>query len=110
MLFRKEINPYSVTDKAIFRNGDKTLTLYVKADAMNLVLNLKKAQDKLSPITDESTDEEKTEAARMFARSIFGKDGDKLLEFYKEPLTVITVCGMYFKDQLSAKITKAQKR
>ena len=31
-LFKKEINPYSVSDKATFRNVDKTRTLYVRSD------------------------------------------------------------------------------
>ena len=110
MLFRKEINPYSVTDKVTFRNGDKTLKLQVKADAMQLVINLKKAQDRLTALNDDSPDDEKIDAARMFAKSIFGNECDKLMEFYEEPLTVITVCGMYFKNQLSDKITKAQKK
>ena len=112
MLFKKrEINPFSVTDKAVFRNGDKTLTLHVKADASALVLGLKRANDKLAQVKDDSTDDEKRDAARLFAAAIFGTEqADRLMEFYEEPLTVITVCGMYFKDQLAAKITKAQKR
>ena len=110
-MFRKEINPFSVSDKAVFRNVDKTLTLFVRADAASLVIGIKKAYDKLANVTDESTEEDKKEAAQTFAYSIFGKEqGDKLCEFYEDTLTVITVCGMYFKQQLAAKITKAQKK
>ena len=46
-MFRREINPYSVSDKAVFRNVDKTLALYVRSDAASLVNRLKLAQDKL---------------------------------------------------------------
>ena len=108
---RREINPFSVTDKAVFRNGDKTLTLHVKADAFTLILGLKRANDKLAQVKDDSTDDEKRDAARMFAATIFGTEqADRLMDFYEDPLTVIRVCGMYFNDQLKEKITKAQKR
>lgn len=109
--FRKEINPFSVSDKAVFRNVDKTLTLFVRSDAASLVVGIKKAYDKLATMTDERTEEDKADAARMFAYSIFGKEqGDRLCEFYADPLAVITACGMYFKQRLAAKITKAQKK
>ena len=111
-MFKKEINPFSVTDKAVFRNMDKTLTLYVKADASALVLNLKKAQDAMTSLTDESSESAKRDAARMFARAIFGTEqSDKLFHFYDcDPITLITACGVYFRSQLSKKITKAQKK
>lgn len=110
MLFRKEINPYTVTDKVTFRNGDKTLTLRVKSNAMNLVNGLRKAQAKLSPLSDDSPDSEKEDAAKAFAMSVFGPDGEKLVEFYNEPLTVINACGEYFESRLKDKIAKAQKK
>ena len=111
-MFRKnEISPYGVEDKVTFRNVDKTLTLYVRGDAASFVVGLKKAQDKLAEITSESDESERENCARFFARTLFGDEqGDKLVEFYNEPLAVITVCGMYFKDRLSKKITKAQKK
>ena len=109
--FRKEINPYQVSDKVVFRNVDKSLTLFVRSNAASLVVGLKDAQDKLNGLTDHNTAEERMEAARFFASSIFGKDqADKLCEFYNEPLTIISVCGMYFEQRLGKKITKAQKR
>ena len=111
MLFRKEISPYTVEDKATFRNVDKTLTLYVRGDAGSFVVGLKKAQDKLKEITDESDECEKVNCARFFAQTLFGEEqGDKLVDFYGDPLAVITVCGIYFKDHLAKKITKAQKK
>lgn len=110
-LFKKEINPYSVSDKVIFRNVDKVLTLYVRSSAASLVVGLKDAQEKLKTLNDESTPEERMQAAQFFAGSIFGKEqAEKLCEFYGEPLAVISVCGMYFDQHLGKKITKAQKR
>ena len=111
MFGMNEINPYSVSDKVTFRTVDKTLTLYVRGDAASFVVGLKKAQDKLKEITDESDECERVNAARFFARTLFGEEqGDKLVDFYNEPLTIISVCGMYFEKRLAKKITKAQKR
>ena len=111
MLFKKEINPYTVSDKAVFRNVDKTLTLYVRSDAPSLVVNLKQAQDKLKELTDESDECQRMNAARFFAKAIFGEEqADKLVDFYNEPLAVVAVVGMYFDQQLKKKITKAQKK
>ena len=110
-IFGREINPYSVTDKVTFRNVDKTLTLTVRADASSLVLGLKRANDKLSGMTDEMPDQEKAEAARLFASTIFGDEqGDSLCRFYVDPLAVINACGLYFRERLGKKITKAQKK
>ena len=111
MFFRKDITPYSVEDKVTFRNVDKTLTLYVRGDAASFVVGLKKAQEKLTEIADDSEECERVNTARFFARTLFGDEqGDQLVDFYNEPLAVITVCGMYFKDRLAKKITKAQKK
>ena len=110
MFLRKEINPYSVSDKVTFRNVDKTITLFVRTDAASLVYGLKQAQEKLTELTDESDECERMNAARYFARSIFGEEqGDRLVDFYNEPLAIITVLGIYFNKQLKKKITKAQK-
>ena len=110
-MFKKEINPYNVSDKVTFRNVDKTLTLYVRGDAASFVAGLRKAQEKLQGITDETKEDERAETARFFARTLFGDEqADKLIEFYNEPLAVISVCGMYFQKRLAKKITKAQKK
>ena len=110
-MFKKEINPYSVSDKAVFRNVDKTLVLYVRSDASSIVVNLKKAQEKLKELTDDSDNCEKVNTARFFASAIFGEDqGNQLVDFYNDPLTVISACGIYFDKQLKNVITKAQKR
>lgn len=111
MFFKKEITPYSVEDKVTFRNVDKTLTLYVRGDAASFVVGLKKAQEKLKEISDESDECQRVNVARFFARTLFGEEqGNKLVDFYNEPLAVITVCGKYFQERLAKKITKAQKK
>lgn len=111
MFFKNDISPYSVEDKVTFRNVDKTITLYVKGDAASFVVGLKKAHDKLAEMTSESDECERVNCARFFARTLFGEEqGDRLVDFYNEPLAVITVCGMYFDQRLGKKITKAQKK
>lgn len=110
-MLRKEINPYSVSDKVTFRNVDKTLTLYVRADAASLVVGLKQAQDKMKELTDESSECERMNATRYFAKIIFGEEqSDALVAFYNDPLAIITAIGIYFDRQLKFKITKAQKK
>lgn len=110
-MFRREINPYTVTDKVTFRNVDKTLTLYVRGDAASFVVGLKKAQERLTSLTDESDECERVNVSRFFARTLFGEEqGDRLVDFYNDPVVVISVCGQYFQKRLAKKITKAQKK
>lgn len=110
-MFRKEINPFPVSDRVTFRNIDRTLTLTVRADAGSLVLGLKRVNDKLSGMTEETPDEDRMDAARMFAETLFGKEqGTQLCEFYGDSLSIIAACGMYFRERLSKKITKAQRK
>lgn len=109
-MFKNEINPYSVTDKVVFRNVDKTLALTVRADAGRLVAGLKKANAAIADLNEESSECQQWNAAREFATVVFGEEqAQKLIDFYDEPLTVISVCGMYFQKRLAKKITKAQK-
>ena len=110
-MFKKEINPYQVSDMAVFRNVDKTMTLYVRSSAAALVVGLKKAQNRLKEMNDDSSPDDRMQAARFFAESIFGSEqSDRLCEFYGEPITIISVCGMFFDQSLKKKITKAQKK
>ena len=110
-MFKKEINPYSVSDKVTFRNVDKTITLYVRSGAAAIVVNLKHAQDKLKELNDESDECQRVNAARYFAQAIFGEEqANKLVDFYGEPLAVVAAVGMYFDKRLKYKITKAQKK
>ena len=57
-MFRKEINPFSVSDRVRFRNIDRTLDLEVKAQASSIVLGIKRAQDRLSLMNDQSSNED----------------------------------------------------
>lgn len=110
-MFKKEISPYSVSDKVTFRNVDKTLTLYVRADAFSLTFGLKQVHERLASVTDNSTEEDQAAAARLFADTIFGTEqGEKLCAFYDAPLATINACGIYFRERLTKKITKAQIR
>ena len=110
--FNKEISPYAVEDKVTFRNVDKTLTLYVKGDAASFVSGLRKSYEMLTGILAEDGNEcEQVNCARQFAHTLFGEEqGDRLIDFYNDPLAVISVCGAYFKKRLGKKITKAQRK
>lgn len=111
-LFHKnEINPFPVSDKVTFRNADKTITLIVRKETINLIKSLKTLSPRLQSCTDETPKAEQTEVALAFGSAIFGDEqAHKLFEFYdNSPLAMITACGMYFQGNLSKKITKAQK-
>lgn len=112
MLFKHEINPFPVSDKVTFRNVDQTITLTVRGEAASLVVGLKRVNDRLSQMTDETPEAERLAAARFFADTIFGTaQGAQLCEFYgNDSLAVINACGMYFRARLGRKITKAQKK
>lgn len=102
---------HTVTAK---ENGEK-LKLVVSADPMRLVAGLTKAQKKLTETVNkepEPTEEDMREAAEFFAAVLFGREQTaKLMEFYAgDAACVINVCGQIFKNQLSDKISKAQKR
>lgn len=111
MFGKKEINPYSISDKVVFRNVDKTLTLYVRENATNLIVNLKRANDKLSELTDNSDEVQRRNASLDFAKAVFGEEqANNLVAFYNDPLAVVSAVGQYFDARLKKMITKAQKR
>ena len=111
MFFKKEINPYSVSDKVTFRNVDKTLTLFVRSDATSLVVNLRDAKNKLNELTDDSDECQRVNATRFFAKAVFGgEQADALVDFYGEPFAVLSAVSQYFDKRLKKLITKAQKR
>lgn len=101
-----------VHDTIRIREGDESIQLTVNGDAMRIVAGLTKAQQKMTELTDDSTDEQVMECAEFFAAVIFGKEQAKrLLDFYaNDPGCVITVCGQYFKDRLAKKISAVQKK
>lgn len=110
-LFCKEINPYNVSCRVRFRNIDRTIVLSVKAQASTLVLGIKRANDKMVKLDDQSSDADRLESARFFAEVIFGKEqAEKLVSFYNDDaLAVLNACGMFFSQKLAKLITKAQK-
>lgn len=112
MFFKREINPIQVSDKIRFRNIDRVFDAVVRSDASSLVIGLKRVNDRIAAMTDETPEAERLSAARFFADTLFGKDqGGAFCEFYNnDPLTIINACGMYFQKRLSKKITKAQKK
>ena len=113
MFFRKnEINPFPISDTIRFRNVDRVITLTVKSGASSMILGVKKAQERLTALNDNSTDEDRYEGARFFAETLFGKEqADRLFDFYDgDPLVIIAVCGQYFSTRLAKIITKAQKK
>lgn len=101
-----------VHDTVVVREGDETLKLSVSGDSMRMVAGLNRAQEKLSALNEQSSDEDVLNAAEYFASVIFGKEqAGKLMAFYADdPGCVITVCGRYFRERLADKIAKAQKK
>lgn len=113
-LFHKgyEMTLNRVHDTVTIREGDETLKLTVNGDSMRIVAGLNKAQQKMTALNDESTEEEIISTAEYFASVIFGKEqAEKLMAFYADdPSCVITVCGQYFRERLADKISKVQKK
>lgn len=105
-----EVNPFPVSDKVIFRNVDETLTLTVRADASQLVTGIRRIQLRLESMNEDTPEKERIDLARLFATTIFGeKQGEELCRFYgNEPLSILNACGIYFRERLGKKITKAQ--
>ena len=101
-----------VYDTVIIKEGGKKLTLHVNSDPSRIVIGLEQAQKKLKTITEKTTEEELKEIALFFSGVIFGEEQSReLLDFYYgDPSCVVAVCGKYFADRLSKKITKAQKK
>ena len=114
-LFRRnEITLHRIHHTVVINENGERLKLVVSADPMRLVAGLTKAQKKLNETIskEDPTDEEIREAAEYFATVLFGKEQTgKLFDFYaNDAACVINVCGQVFKDQLAAKISKAQKK
>ena len=97
----------------INENGER-LKMVINADPMRLIAGLNKAQAKMKKTISKPdvTDDEIKEAAEFFSGVLFGKEQtEKLFDFYAgDSACVINVCGKVFKDQLTDKITQAQKK
>lgn len=116
-LFRKgyDITLNRVHDTIRINENGETLPLTVSADPMRIVAGLTKAQKKLNDLVNgetEPTTEEMREAAEYFASVIFGQEqAEMLMAFYNDDAAcVINVCGTYFRERLSKKISKMQKK
>lgn len=107
-----EISLNRIHDTIRIREGNDSLTLSVDADAMRMVAGLNKARNLLQTIGEETTEEQRNDAARYFAAVIFGDEqAGKLMDFYRgDAGCVINVCGQYFAKRLSGMIAKAQKK
>ena len=119
MIFKKLFRRNEITLNRIHHtvtineNGEK-LKLIINADPMRIVAGLSKAQKKLNETVnkEDPSEDEIKEAAEFFAGVLLGKEQtEALFNFYaQDAACVINVCGQIFKDQLAAKITKAQKK
>lgn len=100
-----------VHDTIRVREGKETLVLTVDSDPMKLTAGLLQAQEMLKEL--DSGDEAKTRAAALYFAGVMFKEeqANKLMEFYlNDAGCVINVCGRYFAERLSKKITAAQKK
>lgn len=101
-----------VRDTVRITEGGESITLKVDADPMRLTAALNLARERLQGITKDTPEEEGREAVRFFAACIFGEDQAKsLMEFYgNDPLSVMNICGQYFRTRLNKLIERAQKK
>ena len=114
-MFKKEYTLHRIRDRITIREGEDFIEMKVDSDANSLMHRIRKAQETLSAVKGDSTDEEREKAAADLSEAIFGKEQtEKLAAFYGYDYNcVVTICGMYFADPkhgLAKKITKAQKR
>ena len=112
---RNEITLNRIHHTVIINENGERLKLVVNADPMRLVAGITKASQRLTDVVNddkEPTPEELHGAAEAFAAVLFGKEQtEKLFEFYAgDSACVINICSQIFKDQLTDKITKAQKK
>lgn len=110
-MFRLSLN--RVRDHIVIKEGDETLSLTVDCDPRMIVSRIRNAQEKINNvIKNESSDEEREDAARAFAMAIFGEaQTDRLAQFYAwNYACVMSICGMYFEKRLCKKIVAAQKK
>ena len=101
-----------VHDTVRVSEGGETLILRVDDDPMRMVAAITAAKKRLDSIQEDSCDADKLDAAKTFARAIFGDKGAAdLIDFYHEdPACVIAICAKYFGQRLAKLITKAQKK
>ena len=101
-----------VHDTVRVSEGGETLILRVDDDPMRMVAAITSAKKRLDSIQEDSCDADKLDAAKTFARAIFGDKGaaDLIAFYHEDPACVIAICARYFSMRLAKLITKAQKR
>ena len=114
-LFRPELSLNRVRDTVTIREGDERIVLRVDSDAKSIIFRLNQAQKTLSSMNENTTDEERIQAAHDLSEAMFGaKQTEDLFAFYNyDAACVVAICGMYFGDPehgLGKKITKVQKK
>ena len=111
-LFGYEISLNRVHDRFTVREGNERIEIRVDSDPRLMVTRIRNANEKILEAQKDGTDEDREQAARIFAEAIMCKEQtDRLLAFYNGDYScMMTVCGLYFEKRLSAKITKAQKK
>ena len=107
-----EISLNRIHDKVKIKEGDESLVLKVDADPLRMVAGCMQAQKVLQAIDDNSSEEQRRNAAMYFAEVIFGpKQAEELRDFYhNDTACLINVCGKYFSERLSKLIDKAQRK
>lgn len=107
---KKEFTPYPVSDKVVFRNGERVVKLTVKSDGGAIILNLKKAYAKIQNLTENSTEADRLDAAKTLAAALFGHEqAQQIADLYdSDNIAIMNVCGDYFKTRLSKIISKVQ--
>ena len=114
-IFRPEISLNRVRDTVTIREGDERIVLRVDSDARSIINRLNRAQKILSAMDENTTDDERIQAAHDLAEAMFGAEQTKeLFAFYNyDAACVVAICGKYFGDPehgLGKKITKVQKK
>lgn len=108
-LFGFEISLNRVHDRFTVRQGNERLEIRVDSDPRIIIAKIRNANEKILKAKD---DENRKQAARVFAESMFGKEQtDSLLALYNGDYScLMTVSSLYFEKRLSSKITKVQKK
>ena len=112
-LFGNELSLNRVHDLFTVKEGNEQIQLRIDSAPRLLVTKIRNANEHITGANrQEATDEDRVNAARMFAEAMFGEDQtDRLAELYKGDYScVMAISGLYFEKRLCKKIVKAQKK
>jgi hypothetical protein len=111
-LKRNEFSLNLVHDTVTFRESDEKLTLRVCDDATRIGAGLLHVRRKMQGMDENAPEEEQQAIALEMAAVFFGEEqAKKLMEFYRNDATgVLNLCLRYFRQRLTKKIIKAQKK